>query len=36
LGGQYVPCAALFHHEPGLISAVALSRRVASSQVKSS
>jgi hypothetical protein len=31
LGGKYVPCAVLFGLEPGVIGAVTLSRRSASS-----
>jgi tubulin beta len=31
LGGKYVPCEVLFDLEPGLIGAVTLSRRSASS-----
>jgi tubulin beta len=34
LGGKYVPCAVLFDHEPGVIGAVALSRRSASSSAR--
>jgi tubulin beta len=29
LGGKYLPCAVLFDLEPGVIDAVALSRRLA-------
>ena len=34
LGGKYVPCAVLFDLEPGVIGAVTLSRRSASSSVR--
>jgi len=34
LGGKYVPCAVLFDLEPGVIGAVALSRRSASSSAR--
>jgi tubulin beta len=34
LGGRYVPCAVLFDLEPGVIGAVTLSRRSASSTAR--
>jgi tubulin beta len=34
LGGKYVPCAVLFDLEPGVIGAVTLSRRLASSSAR--
>jgi tubulin beta len=34
LGGKYVPCAVLFDLEPGVIGAVALSLRSASSSAR--
>jgi hypothetical protein len=34
LGGKYVPCAVLFDLEPGVIGAVTLSRRSASSSAR--
>jgi tubulin beta len=34
LGGKYVPCAVLFDLEPGVIGAVTLNRRSASSSAR--